>query len=554
MNKQEVQNSMLHTFLTMQFILFTISANVFIYRLQHIPILGKKIKGHWYSEQGIKSLFGALAIVQKIFFQFVKKTLYVLVFIILPIVVINNVCFDKELVTGEKEACFLYLFMFLNLLYGAFFNISSMNVDQNDYVMLKQMKVNPKTYYLGNMLVKIIGENIPFIVAFLIGSLILEVRVIRLLPLLLLLIGMRFFGEATALWVFKKYKVNYKSIDNKVFWAVSIVILPLAYGSLLLLHCAPMISNYLYSPVTWIVVLLAGLVGIYYVTTYDEYHKVANGLVKIEKFQGNDEMLKEIGEAGIGIKDGDIKKEDIHTNKYDHLKGYEYLHAIFFDRHKRLVRRKWKIKMICISVISVVALIFAFIFRNTDTVKDAVDTIDQALPVFLFVLYCICSGEKLCKALFYHCDISLLKYGYYRESKTLLDNFRIRLRYLVKSDLEPSLLICVSMALCMVAVGRPWKIISLLPMFMTVLLLTVFFDIYQLFLYYVFQPYLEDYATKGMGYTICSTLMYWLCWGTLQIKVGSIWFTLAVAAITIICIPLSYVLIYKLAPKRFKLH
>ena len=39
--------------------------------------------------------------------------------------------------------------------------------------------------------------------------------------------------------------------------------------------------------------------------------------------------------------------------------------------------------------------------------------------------------EEFCKAMFFNCDISLLKYGYYREADAILKNFKIRLRKII---------------------------------------------------------------------------------------------------------------------------
>ncbi|MDO5291468.1 MAG: hypothetical protein Q4F05_01835 [bacterium] len=546
---------MLHTFMTMQFIMLAIATNVFIYRLQHIPLIGKKIKNRWYKNTALKSVFSVYAIIRKIVLQFVSKGIYLLIMIMVPVIAIENITTDGGEFSGQQWlACIVYIFTILNLLYGAFLRPTIANAEQKDFIMLRQMHVEPKGYYLVNMLVKIVGESIVFLVLLpFIGFSEHAIGLLFIAQLVIMLAMMRFVGEAVTLWIFERKSYIWFMKYKKIYIAIMVIILPATYCSCYYLKQAPEIVQYVGSPITFLIVLILGICSVFYMMKYNGYKKLAAYNVKYSSIVEQDMIKEEIKDAEIGIHNEDIKHEDIHTKKYDHLKGYEYLHAIFFDRHKRLVRKKWRLKMIIISAVSVIGAIAMLFFGHTQEIKELVDKMETFMPALLFLAYCMCSGEKICKALFYHCDVSLLKYGYYHEPQTILSNFKIRLHYLIKLDIQPMLLLCTGISLNLLAARQPMMIISMLPMFLTLLIVTAFFDIYQLFLYYVFQPYLENYETKSIGYVICSTLMYLLCYGTLQLKVVSIVFTIVVAVVTVIWAAVSFALIYKLAPRRFKL-
>ncbi|MDO5520057.1 MAG: hypothetical protein Q4G58_06155 [bacterium] len=546
---------MLQTFMTMQFILCTIATNVLIYRLQHIPLIGKKIKNSWYKNRTLKSILGVYAIIRKIVLQFVRKGIYLFTMLMVPIFLIEDIVNGgREFTDQQWLACMLYIFTLLNLFYGAFMRPSVANADEEDFILLRQMHVDAKMYYLINMLVKIIGESIVFLVLLpFVGFIDHPMNFLFTAQMVILLAMMRFIGEAVTLLVFSHTNNIWFNTYKKIYGLLVLSILPVTYISCGLLKGTPNIIDYIGSPITFIIAVAVGIGSIFYTIKYKGYKKLAAYNVKYSSLEELAVNQEELEDMDIGIGENEIKKEDIHTNKYDHLKGYEYLHAIFFDRHKRLVRKKWKYKMIVIGAVSLLAAAVLLYLGQTPEVEELVDRSEHIMPILLFLAYCMCSGEKICKALFYHCDVSLLKYGYYHEPKTILSNFKIRLRYLVKLDLQPMLLLCAGISLNIAIAGQPRKIIGLVPMFLTLLIATAFLDIYQLFLYYVFQPYLETYKTKSMGYTICSSAMYLICYSCLQLKVVSIWFTIAVAVITGIWMMISFALIYKLAPRRFKL-
>ena len=59
------------------------------------------------------------------------------------------------------------------------------------------------------------------------------------------------------------------------------------------------------------------------------------------------------------------------------------------------------------------------------------EAMTQMMPLMVFVMYLESTGARICKAMFFNCDISLLKYGYYREADVILKNFKIRLKKLL---------------------------------------------------------------------------------------------------------------------------
>lgn len=285
---------------------------------------------------------------------------------------------------------------------------------------------------------------------------------------------------------------------------------------------------------------------------YKDYTIFAKKMVSLKDFLEQENAVKEAQSADVQIQEKDISKEELRAGKYEDKEGYEYLNAIFFDRHKRIVARAVKSRIIVIGIVGVIGAV-ALLVAGTEMKQKTFEAMTQMMPLMVFVMYLESTGARICKAMFFNCDISLLKYGYYREADVILKNFKIRLKKLLELDAIPAAMICGMMLLWTFLCGetaRAWKVV---PMMAGVLLLSAFFCLFHLFMYYITQPYTEEKTVKSPIFSIINSLMYIGCVCCLQIQTGSWMFTLGVFAITMIFIPISYWCVFQFAPKTFKI-
>lgn len=115
---------------------------------------------------------------------------------------------------------------------------------------------------------------------------------------------------------------------------------------------------------------------------------------------------------------------------------------------------------------SIVGLI---VFKAGSTAKefnsfanDMWNAMDRVMTIFVFLMYCITSGRSITRALFYNCDQSLMKYGYYRRPDAILKNFRIRLRFMLKSELPMVVVLCVGFVIDTIIIGKADQWVKLL--------------------------------------------------------------------------------------------
>ena len=275
-------------------------------------------------------------------------------------------------------------------------------------------------------------------------------------------------------------------------------------------------------------------------------------MVSLKDFLEQDDAVKEARAADVQIQDKDISKEELRSRKYEEKEGYDYLNAIFFERHKRIVSRAVKSRIIIILAVGLIGAV-ALLFVGEQMKQKTFEAMTQMMPVMVFVMYLESTGGRICKSMFFNCDISLLKYGYYREADAILKNFKIRLRKLLMLDAVPAAIICGMILLWTLLCGEILAVWKAIPLMAGSLLLSAFFCLFHLFMYYITQPYTEEKTVKSPIFSVVNALVYFGCYLCLQIQTGSWLFTLGVLAVTIIFIPLSYFCVFRFAPKTFKI-
>ena len=82
----------------------------------------------------------------------------------------------------------------------------------------------------------------------------------------------------------------------------------------------------------------------------------------------------------------------------------------------------------------------------------------------------------------------------------------------------------------------------------------LFFSIFGLFTYYMFQPYNADGTVRSFRYYLPSLLMYALCYGCIFVKADSIIFVVASGILTSVMVIMSLNLVYRISDRTFVLN
>ena len=538
---------MINTIIQGRMLVFVQQVNVLLYYVRKLPFVGEKIPYRLYGETDIKKAIGAIPVVFSVIGAFVGTFLYFLLMIKLPANWIQGF-WEKEGIFVDQKAVMVYLFF--SFLPGSFLVSNLTEGAKKDYVLLHVMRIPAVQYYRSKMVLKGVKDTICFLVPLLWFGFGAESALF-----VVSLFFTRYIGHAGIL---QHYRHSEKK-GKKVFWKslgktflMFGIILALGYG---VAAAVPRLFFDRYVMAEVVVFLSFTLVGMFCfskVWKYGGYTIFAKKMVSLKDFLEQDDAVKEARAADVQIQDKDISKEELRSRKYEEKEGYDYLNAIFFERHKRIVSRAVKSRIIIILAVGLIGAV-ALLFVGEQMKQKTFEAMTQMMPVMVFVMYLESTGGRICKAMFFNCDISLLKYGYYREADAILKNFKIRLRKLLMLDAVPAAIICGMILLWTLLCGEILAVWKAIPLMAGSLLLSAFFCLFHLFMYYITQPYTEEKTVKSPIFSVVNALVYFGCYLCLQIQTGSWLFTLGVLAVTIIFIPLSYFCVFRFAPKTFKI-
>lgn len=540
---------MINTIIQGRMLVFVQQVNVLLYYVRKLPFVGEKIPYRLYGETDIKKAIGIIPVVFSVIGAFVGTFLYFLLMIKLPANWIQGF-WQKEGLFVDQKAVMVYLFLIFSFLPGSFLVSNLTEGAKKDYVLLHVMRIPAAQYYRSKMVLKGVKDTICFLVPLLWFGFRAESALF-----VVSLFFTRYIGHAGIL---QHYRHSEKK-GKKVFWKslgktflVFGIILALGYG---VAATVPRLFFDRYVMAEVVVFLSFTLVGMFCfskVWNYGGYTIFAKKMVSLKDFLEQDDAVKEARAADVQIQDKDISKEELRSRKYEEKEGYDYLNAIFFERHKRIVSRAVKSRIIIILAVGLIGAV-ALLFVGEEMKQKTFEAMTQMMPVMVFVMYLESTGGRICKAMFFNCDISLLKYGYYREADAILKNFKIRLRKLLMLDAVPAAIICGMILLWTLLCGEILAVWKVIPLMAGSLLLSAFFCLFHLFMYYITQPYTEEKTVKSPIFSVVNALVYFGCYLCLQIQTGSWLFTLGVLAVTIIFIPLSYFCVFRFAPKTFKI-
>lgn len=540
---------MINTIIQGRMLVFVQQVNVLLYYVRKLPLVGEKIPYRLYGETDIKKAIGAIPVVFSVIGAFVGTFLYFLLMIKLPANWIQGF-WEKEGIFVDQKAVMVYLFLIFSFLPGSFLVSNLTEGAKKDYVLLHVMRIPAAQHYRSKVVLKGVKDTICFLVPLLWFGFGAESALF-----VVSLFFTRYIGHAGIL---QHYRHSEKK-GKKVFWKslgktflMFGIILALGYG---VAAAVPRLFFDRYVMAEVVVFLSFTLVGMFCfskVWKYGGYTIFAKKMVSLKDFLEQDDAVKEARAADVQIQDKDISKEELRSRKYEEKEGYDYLNAIFFERHKRIVSRAVKSRIIIILAVGLIGAV-ALLFVGEQMKQKTFEAMTQMMPVMVFVMYLESTGGRICKAMFFNCDISLLKYGYYREADAILKNFKIRLRKLLMLDAVPAAIICGMILLWTLLCGEILAVWKVIPLMAGSLLLSAFFCLFHLFMYYITQPYTEEKTVKSPIFSVVNALVYFGCYLCLQIQTGSWLFTLGVLAVTIIFIPLSYFCVFRFAPKTFKI-
>ena len=508
----------------------TYRVNSILYAIKQIPLIKKILPDALYGVRGLKIFANIISVIWEIITFFIGKLLYF----------ITMVCGIGLLYrNAPADQVFLHILLFLTII-GAYMNTSMFDPTRDKYYAMFLLRMNAREYTLvnyGYSILKVIIGFLPFSILF---------GIMRDVPLWFCILipfsvaGLKLAVAAYSLWDYERSGFVYN--ENKIrkhLWIFAAVLLAIAY----VLPAAGIVLPASISIAVMLLFIPSGILSIRKIVSFGYYREVNQELLSQVTNQ-----MDAVKQAARTASDNSISTDASITSRRS---GFEYLNELFIKRHQRILwKASEKIAFVCL-VLVLAALLTLQLYPAARPVTNELTM--QFLPYFVFILYAINRGTGFTQALFMNCDNSLLTYSFYKKSGQILRLFRIRLREIIKINLLPAFVIGAGLAVLLFASGGTDNPINYAVLVVSVLCMSVFFSVHYLMIYYLLQPYTAGAEMKSGTYRIVMIVTYFVCYLMMRVQMPTLIFGLMTIVFCVAYSVIACVLVYRLAPKTFKL-
>lgn len=526
----------------------TQTGNQFIYFLKRIPIIKKIIPDSVYADTSLKIVLCNLIEAFRYLMKFFSKALYIFLAVFIPLAIYQSG--NETVIRYELINLAVQILIGMSFFAGALQEPMLFKRDAQKITCVRLLHMSARKYILAQIWLDAIVTFVTFLPSIVIPSMLLGLPFYKGILLTFMIVVFRLLGSCVHQAIYKK---TGQIIYMKFWWAaieylpaLAIAYLPLFYGFSL------DYSKYLLGIGGWIGSILLLLFAVFYLKKYPYYHRGVIDCLK-DKYIMSDvkQATREAQFASVQLKEKDFSGENVfRSQKVSRLKGYELLNAIFFERHRRLLIKPIFYRLAAVWIAFVAGIVMINVSPKLS--MELAQKLTSMLNIFIFIMYAISIGDRMSKALFFNCDISLLRYGFYREKGVILKNFGIRMRKAIALNLLPAMAICFALAGLLLISGTSINWTEIVPFLLSILLLSVFFSVHHMFLYYVFQPYTTELDVKNPFFKMINGAVYMACFVCLQIDAVPAGFVWGVLAATMLYIIAAFILVFKFAPKMFK--
>lgn len=505
----------------------TYQVNSILYSLKQVPILRRLLPEQLYRVCGLKIFAAILSFFWGFFKLFGGKALYFAICLVWPL---------KWYSALPEQESYLHILLFLTVI-GTIINTGFADGSYQRYYAVNLLRMNAKKYTLAQFaweMTKLVLGFLPFSLLFGWSN---RVPLWFCILIPFCVVGGKLFAVAKDLRAFER---RGGVIQNNFWlqWGSAAALLIPAYG----LPFAGVLFPTWLSMTLLLLMLVQGLLSLPVLCRFSAYRQL-NQQAMAEFFNNNQVITQSAQNTTRNqISQGGTVSED--------KKGLEYLNALFIKRHRKLLwRTTWMISGAC-GIAAVVSMGVLWILPGIRA--NVQEGVLHTLPVWSFILYFINRGTGFTRALFINCDHSLLTYSFYKQPKTVLKLFQIRLREITKINAIPALILSLGLdGLLWTAGGGSWIEYLVIPV--TLLSMSLFFSIHYLTLYYLLQPYNAGTELKSGTYQIVTGLTYFVCYMLSKTQLPAMLFGLLCIGFCLTYSVIACVLVYRIAPRTFRI-
>ena len=504
--------------------------NSILYSLRQLPLIKRLLPASLYGSKGLNRFAAVLAAIWELLSAFLGKYLYFLIMLSLPL---------NAYQTGAKAEAFLHILLCLSVI-GSLFNTYLFNPTKEKYYAVILMRMDARQYALVDYAYNMVKLLVGFLAFGMLFGLAWGVPVWLCLLAPFFVSGLKMIAAVCQLATYEKTgrAVN-ENNPGKFQWIAAAVLLAAAYG----LPALGLLPPLWFAAAVMLAVVLTGAVALKKIVRFQHfracYQQILHPAVNVQAAAAASRRMQH---------DRMISADTAVTSR---KKGFEYFNELFVKRHRKLL---WKSSLrltgICAAILCVAV---AGAFLSPEFGRQAGIFLSEKLPWFVFFMYLINRGTGFTQALFMNCDHSLLTYSFYKRPKFVLKLFRLRLWEIMKVNLLPACTVGLGItALYLACPGRANLLVCAVYA-VSIPALSIFFSVHYLTLYYLVQPYNAGTELKSATYQIAMWGTYLVCFFLMNLEIPALAFGITVIAFCLAYCAVSCVLVYKMAPRTFRL-
>ncbi len=518
--------------------------NKVIYWLGRIPLVKRLVSDTLYAAKEGKLALSVLLWIWRAIKSLGGTMLYVGLMCLLPLLIVVE---PGQFAQGFGRFC--WLLFFLSFVVGAILNPCAVEASPLKYTCVRMMGMDARRYHLVAEGKHHLEYFVTFAVTLMIAAAILGQSALTGVLLTLELICARLVFEYLHVLAYDKLG---RALYGRAWFTLLVIFGGCAAAYIPAMALEVQAHRWLLAWPTAVILLILGVSAALLLARYPRYYRLTLDTCTAERVSPDAARQKAQGSTfnDVKLKESDLTAEGEHTAR----SGWPYLQALFFRRHSRMMYKPLKYVLIIVAALTAAGCAATLLFRDVDW-SGLLSRITAVLPYFVFVIYVVDNnilGNRICKAMFYNCDLAMLKFGWYRQGSVILKNFGLRFRRLCGVNLVISGALCLMFtALVLCAGGRP-PLGEYLAFLAALLCLGVFFAVHSLGMYYLFQPYTSDLQIKNPFFNVINGVMYVLCYTCIQIRSTPTWFTPLVLAVTVVYSAVILLLVWRRAPRTFR--
>ena len=214
-----------------------------------------------------------------------------------------------------------------------------------------------------------------------------------------------------------------------------------------------------------------------------------------------------------GIETDELSDEVYATTDLERKKGYTLYNDIFIKRHRKLWFKPLRNTIVIYAGVLTIATLAYLILSSFGLVSEVdMQDFDKFLPIiikiYLFGMYFTNLGEKLTKAYYLHGDYSLLHYAFYKRKENIWRQYLNRLKTLMLVNLVPGIIVIAFLLIWHLILPDILIVEDTVRTASSIILITLFFSIHSLTLYYLIQPFNKKLEAKSTLYFLVNFAVY----------------------------------------------